>query len=161
MKGETRVPLTECASFGAENTSPAAARAFVRRTLRAWGLTCLAENAELIVSELVTNAVKAACCTDQSRTDAVGVELRADERALRIAVHDTNTNRPVPQAVDGNAEGGRGLLIVELCSTRWDVVLNPAHGKTVWAELDLCAGDVNGGWATAGTKPTPPTGVRG
>ncbi|MBM9509035.1 ATP-binding protein [Actinacidiphila acididurans] len=136
--------MTECAGFGAANTSPAAARAFVRRTLRAWGLTGLAENAELIVSELVTNAVKAAYRADQGRADphAVNVELHADEKALRIAVHDTNTNRPVPQVVDEDAEGGRGLLIVEVCSARWDVVLNPAHGKTVWAELDLCAAEM-------------------
>ncbi|MFI0942386.1 ATP-binding protein [Streptomyces sp. NPDC021020] len=121
-------------------TAPGLARSFVRRTLRAWVLGDLAADAEIIASELVTNAVKATEEVTSPLADrqdaAIVVQLQVRDDALRISVKDTSREQPVLQAVGDDAEGGRGLFLVEALSMRWDSV--PAYeGKVTWADLAL------------------------
>jgi len=140
---QTALPQVTRASFAAVTTTPSAARSFVRVTLRAWGQQQLIESASLIASELVTNAVKATRSSAQPEEDLhdlapVSVELQIDEDAFRIAVRDSSTEQPALQTVGDDAENGRGLILVEALSSRWDVFF-VASGKVTWAELGITA----------------------
>ena len=107
----------------------AQARAFLRTALTAWNAGELLDGAELVLSELVTNALV--------HTDSASeVTLRYDrgERRLTINVHDRSTRHPRERHADEDALGGRGLGIVEAVSDDWGVSV-AGDGKTVWAEL--------------------------
>jgi anti-sigma regulatory factor (Ser/Thr protein kinase) len=149
---QTRLPLVVRSDFAAVATAASAARSFVRHSLRDWGQSQLTEDAEVIASELVTNAVKATHTPAGDHTDLcdlplVGVELQMDEGAFRIAVRDSSHEQPRRQTrrtVGDDAENGRGLFLVDALSTRWDVFF-VAGGKVTWAELAL---DIQRNWVT-------------
>ncbi|MBV9368838.1 MAG: ATP-binding protein, partial [Frankiales bacterium] len=113
----------------ADLTSPARGRAFVASSLEAWGLVGALDTAMLLTSELVTNGVRHA---------GTGMRLtvtRTGERGIRIAVTDHAPTVGVRIGrSDDNAEGGRGLFLVEHMSSGWGSVADDA-GKTVWFEL--------------------------
>jgi anti-sigma regulatory factor (Ser/Thr protein kinase) len=89
---------------------------------------------EIIVSELVTNAINAGC----TKTE---VQLTAHEDVVRIDVHDDGFGTPVQQHPSIADEHGRGLLIVAALARDWGVV--PCqHGKIVWAEIGLASAGV-------------------
>ncbi|MFJ4500293.1 SpoIIE family protein phosphatase [Streptomyces sp. NPDC088864] len=105
------------------------ARRLVRGQLLDWDLPDAVEAAELMVSELVTNAFK------HSRTHHIGLRLvRTD--ALLCEVSD---DEPAPASLLGvteNDEGGRGLVLVSSLAREWGTSAT-ARGKTVWFELAL------------------------
>ncbi|WP_432494822.1 SpoIIE family protein phosphatase [Kineococcus auxinigenes] len=107
----------------------AQARTFLRTALNAWGAADLLDEAELVLSELVTNALVHTDC-------ATGVLLRYDRGAQRltISVQDRSTRHPRERHADADALGGRGLGIVEAVADDWGVWVE-GDGKTVWAEL--------------------------
>ncbi|WP_432534770.1 SpoIIE family protein phosphatase [Kineococcus arenarius] len=107
----------------------AQARTFLRTALNAWSATDLLDEAELVLSELVTNALVHTDC-------ATGVLLRYDRGAQRltISVQDRSTRHPRERHADADALGGRGLGIVEAVADDWGVTVE-GDGKTVWAEL--------------------------
>ncbi len=110
------------------------ARRFTARTMRSWGAVEEMDVALLIVSELVTNAI--AHTHGQVRLD-----LTLAQDRLRIAVNDSSPRSPArPGALDLDATGGRGLLIVEALSVAWGSVPF-AGGKQVWAEVALPPGE--------------------
>ncbi|MET9956022.1 ATP-binding protein [Streptomyces sp. NPDC006339] len=120
------------ANHVARDTAPASARHGVACTLRAWGLEHLADTAELLVSELVTNAVT----HTGSRTIGVAV-TRPVETTVRIMVLDTDrTEMPPPAAPGADEESGRGLVLVGALSDRWGVE-RVTTGKRVWCELNV------------------------
>jgi anti-sigma regulatory factor (Ser/Thr protein kinase) len=140
LNARPRVARVEVAAMP---TAPGLARSFVRHALGVWGLGGLADSAELVASELVTNAVKATgkpvpqgSYVDVWDLAVIAVELRVNGRGLRVAVEDSSREQPVPQTVDADAEGGRGLFLVATLSTRWGV-LPLQGGKVTWAELAL------------------------
>ncbi|HEY5834371.1 ATP-binding protein [Streptomyces sp.] len=149
MRSEPTItqPRIARTAFGAVTTTPAAARSFVRHTMRTWGYDEDIDTAELIVSELVTNAVKAATkqdnphSTDLRDMPMVGIELQSYEQAIRIAVQDSNHEQPTPRVATDDAENGRGLLLVQALCRRWDVDLQEGGGKVVWVELALAKRD--------------------
>jgi anti-sigma regulatory factor (Ser/Thr protein kinase) len=102
-----------------------------------WGLPAQADNVELIVSELVTNSVRAAERSRRSLTVAV-VRLRlfCDLDSLLIRVWDDSRQMPVRQEAGPDEESGRGLMLVEHLSREWGSYPE-ADGKVVWA-LVLC-----------------------
>ncbi|MGW1066656.1 SpoIIE family protein phosphatase [Streptomyces aureus] len=108
------------------------ARAVVREQLRAWGLTAVADNAELMVGELVTNAVRHA---HGSRMELRLV--RGD--TLLCEVDDEDPTLPVLLSAGPGAEFGRGLRLVSALSREWGASRTGA-GKTVWFELTLPRG---------------------
>ena len=111
------------------------ARAHVRTALSDAGLGALADDASLVVSELVSNAVLHA-------RSAVGVRvLRLDDQRARLEVEDSSTVVPTFGLMDTRATSGRGLLLVDAVSTGWGVDVDPGRGKTVWVELSTAAGD--------------------
>ncbi len=108
----------------------ARARELTRRQLAAWGLERLTDTAELLVSELVTNAIKAASYDVQLRLMRVG--------KLLVEVSDDNHNLPQLQRADADDVQGRGLALVTHLSRRWGTS-RKAVGKVVWFELPLPA----------------------
>ncbi|MEU1934405.1 ATP-binding protein [Streptomyces coeruleorubidus] len=108
------------------------ARLLTERQLDEWGEPY--EAAAQVVAELASNAVLHGRV--RGRDFRLRLTLRPD-RTLRIEVTDARGDRVprVPAPVEQDAEGGRGLRIVEAYANRWGVVEGPAHGKTVWAEL--------------------------
>ncbi|MDH6112932.1 anti-sigma regulatory factor (Ser/Thr protein kinase) [Kitasatospora sp. MAP12-15] len=108
-----------------------AARRLVRDKLAEWRLEHLADDAQLIVSELAANAAKTGC----HRRMYVTIR-RPAPLTVRIAVRDGSRTLPVlMQAGDCDAECGRGLGLVDrLTHGRWGVVPETL-GKTTWADL--------------------------
>ena len=106
------------------------ARDYLRDTLAAWNLTAAADTAELVVSELVTNALL-------HTGSGPALTLRHDtaDAVLSVGVEDSSTHHPQPRDAADEATGGRGLQIVQLVARRWWVTPN-GEGKTVWADLD-------------------------
>jgi PAS domain S-box-containing protein len=125
------------ASFEPVGRSVASARSFVRDTLQGWGFADIVDDAVVLTSELVTNAVV------HAGTSADVLCLRSDE-GVRIEVADRYPEREIPlQATAINMgspdrEGGRGLQLCAALAGRWGVEYTPTH-KTVWFQLDLPA----------------------
>jgi Histidine kinase-like ATPase domain len=121
-------------------TASAKAREFTRQVLRSWGLMALAEDATIVVSELVTNALRHG---SRSTGDAAldGVELVLCRRAdlLVCAVADAATEPPLLMDPDPAAETGRGLRVVEALSASWGWTRLTAQCKAVWAMLRVPA----------------------
>ncbi len=111
--------------------SPGAARRFTRSTLSAWDLDAHGDVAELLVSELVTNAI------NHGRTTCL-LELTATPTVLRAAVADDGDGAPQLRYAGPEDESGRGLAIVEALASRWGVEPT-SSGKVVWFELNLDA----------------------
>ncbi|GGO86096.1 ATP-binding SpoIIE family protein phosphatase [Wenjunlia tyrosinilytica] len=105
------------------------ARALTRKQLADWGLGALSDLTELLVSELVTNAVRAATTAP--------VELRLMRVGkLMVEVSDDDHNLPLLRRAESDDEDGRGLALVSNLSRRWGTS-RQAVGKVVWFELAL------------------------
>jgi PAS domain S-box-containing protein len=114
------------------SASPGVARRFVVDVLVGWGLGQFQETVRLLVSELVTNAVR------HTATELM-VRLMVDGGCLRCEVVDGSPVVPTPSlTVQPDATSGRGLMLVDLLSERWGVDDHPT-GKVVWFELGLGA----------------------
>ena len=105
-----------------------------RAVLIAWQLGHMDEAATLLVSELVTNAVRHA-----RGTDVVTVDLHAERTWLRIEVLDTDRHWPQPRIPDSFDESGFGFVLVDALAGNWGVRETEA-GKAVWADLDTRQG---------------------
>ena len=122
----------------AEPTSPALARSQVTCACADLSAEVVA-TVELIVSELVTNAViHPRPSAHPSRRPQVGLECHRTERRVRVAVSDHDGRPPRLSRPDGLVESGWGLnLAVRLAHDCGVYVLPDGRGKTVWFELDL------------------------
>jgi anti-sigma regulatory factor (Ser/Thr protein kinase) len=112
------------------------ARRLVRQVLSDWGRTDVTDTVELVVSEIVTNAVRAAGGLSADRPAAVAIQLWliADEADVIVYVFDPSQAQPQLRQVDAEAESGRGLLLVEMLTTEWGSFRPDAQpGKVVWA----------------------------
>jgi anti-sigma regulatory factor (Ser/Thr protein kinase) len=129
-----RWPLRSFLELGALPGAVPCARLHTRHLLWEWQLTGLADSAELVVSEIMTNAIEV------SRADARAAPVRlwllADRTRLLILVWDASPLPPVPVSTSDDTENGRGLLLVETLSTRWNFFAHQ-QGKVVWALLDM------------------------
>ncbi|MFE0192650.1 SpoIIE family protein phosphatase [Streptomyces sp. NPDC059008] len=123
------------ATFDPVGRSVATARAFVRDTLQGWGCADIVDDAVVLTSELVTNAVV------HAGTAADVLCLRTDG-GVRISVADRYPEREIPLQNAGQVivhpdrEGGRGLLLCGALASRWGVEYTAAQ-KHVWFQLDL------------------------
>jgi anti-sigma regulatory factor (Ser/Thr protein kinase) len=128
-------PLQDFLELGALVSAVPCARLHVRQVLWEWGLASHGESAELLVSELVTNAVMAAQALAQA--SSVRLWLLSDRAQVLILVWDASPQPPVRTDASGTAENGRGLMLVEAISERWDwyAMQAPDGGKVVWALL--------------------------
>ncbi|MFF8839830.1 SpoIIE family protein phosphatase [Streptomyces sp. NPDC015130] len=122
------------ASFEPVGRSVAAARAFVRDTLQGWGHSELVDDAVVLTSELVTNAVI------HAGTSAEVLCLRSED-SIRVEVADQYPEREIPvqsgrTLANPDRENGRGLLLCAALAHRWGVDYSPTR-KHVWFHLDL------------------------
>ncbi|WP_280862749.1 MULTISPECIES: ATP-binding protein [unclassified Streptomyces] len=124
----------DCAAwtFPADPGAVRAARTAVRNRLAAWNLDGLADIAALLVSELVTNALRHA-------TGPIGVRLvrpEAVDGVLLVEVSDPLPDPPRERIAALDDESGRGLQLVAHAARRWGT--RPGvTGKTVWFELSV------------------------
>lgn len=121
------------------------ARLHATSILHRWSLGVLADTAELLVSEIVTNAVRASTPVVRQRPEAgqgpgarlLRFWLTSDQRSVLIRVWDGNHHGPVRKDVGPHAEAGRGLLLIETLSAQWGwYTPDGQRGKIVWA---VCA----------------------
>jgi PAS domain S-box-containing protein len=116
-------------SLPAEPASAAAARRFVSKTLAEWGHPEQLDTACLLVSEIVTNAVRHARAPLELRLHLTTAEIITE-------ITDDSTHLPQRHLAEPDDEGGRGLMLVDMLATRWGT--RPADtGKTVWFTLAL------------------------
>lgn len=139
--------ITAEAPAGTVRMWPRTARSVgqARRSLTAqldvWGLDQLADTAELVVSELLTNAVRHA---HGSGEWLVGTRYGCVDGGVRIEVHDADGAWPVLREPWVDAECGRGLALADaLTRGRWGVQERGGVGKLVWAVVTV-AGDGDG-----------------
>ncbi len=150
-------PAATCA-LSPRPESVKAGRDFAGATLRDWGMASLTGVAELVVSELVTNALRhgissagteSAGSTGSARStgsagstgsaasagQSVRLRLLAQAPFVMCMVTDPGSGIPVLRHSDTAAETGRGLRVIEACSVRWGWHLLDGGGKVVWALL--------------------------
>ncbi|MBV6698184.1 SpoIIE family protein phosphatase [Kitasatospora aureofaciens] len=106
-------------------------RRFTRKTLTAWGLETLADWAELLTSELITNALVHAGSPTQLRLFC--------SRLLTVEVADRESEAPRIRRARAEDEGGRGMHLVNELAHRWGS-RRTKDGKVVWFELELPPG---------------------
>lgn len=140
----TRWPLlSTLPPLAALPTAPATARAHVNAALTGWQMDALADVAELVASELVTNALRASTMPAggpgyaDGRMALIWVCLMSDRSRLLIEVHDQAGGAPMMIAGDPDAETGRGLHLVHaMTGGDWGWNRKTARpGKCVWAVL--------------------------
>lgn len=118
------------------------ARLHAKLILWEWGMQAIADAVELVVSELVTNALMAS--NDQATARFAGragsgvppvrLWLACDRRKVLIEVWDASTYLPVCQDLEPETESGRGLQLVEAMSADWGSYASAGcSGKVVWA----------------------------
>ncbi|MFJ5531857.1 SpoIIE family protein phosphatase [Streptomyces sp. NPDC093261] len=115
-------------TFPSDPAIVATARTLVDRQLASWGLGSLSFTTELVISELVTNAIRYARGTIQVRL------IR--DRTLICEVTDGSSAAPHLRHSRATDEGGRGLLLVAQLAHRWGT-RRTDRGKTIWAEQTL------------------------
>ncbi|HXZ72371.1 MAG TPA: ATP-binding protein [Streptosporangiaceae bacterium] len=126
-------PLRTFLELGALPTAVPCARYHVRQVLWEWHLAAQADRAELLVSELVTNAITASRAT--SPDSPVRLWLLSDSARILILVQDDSPHPPVRAELETSTERGRGLLLVEAISGEWDWYIpeRSGAGKVTWA----------------------------
>jgi serine/threonine-protein kinase RsbW len=112
----------------------------LRKNLVDWGLARVENTAALVLSELLTNAVRHACASPGREIETRFVVL--GDR-LRIEVHDAADERPIARASGISKGGGRGIFLVAALADAWDVAPRDGVGKVVWAEVN--SPDLEGG----------------
>jgi anti-sigma regulatory factor (Ser/Thr protein kinase) len=110
------------------------ARGYTRTLLKRWLVDGEPQDAaELVVSELTTNALRYGCPPE----GWVVLTIRRLADRLRIEVADTSAAEPIIRAADDEMEGGRGLALVEAMTLRWGYYHRDGNAKVVWAEVEL------------------------
>lgn len=141
-------PLGTFMELGALPGAVPCFRLHARQMLWEWGLDAFTRPAELVVSELTTNAVHASRGLSGSHYGGrwapglppVRMWLVSDGERLVIHVWDASHLVPTPQDTDLDAENGRGLLLVaSMCADWGSYIPEGSSGKIVWALVD--AGD--------------------
>lgn len=108
--------------------APGRARRRVRRVVTAAGHAYLADPAEVLTSELVTNAV--------AHTESDSVEVSVETNGVvRVTVSDESHDAAVPRQASPEETSGRGLAMVAALAARWGIEFHREGGKSVWFEL--------------------------
>lgn len=128
------IHLEEEFELPAQSTAPREARRKVTEVLSAWQLHQVLDTATLLVSELVTNAVRHARSTVRITITVEGERLRAGIWDHNLAPLPTPGSPGATDAIEQLAEGGRGLFLVQELADNWGTDTT-ADGKCVWFEL--------------------------
>jgi len=124
-------------------SAPFWARRQAKAALNAWRMAPeVIETTQLVVSELVTNAVKTVnpqvaglADTGIGAIEIVGLTLRFLPGRIVVEVFDNDLKPPVLADADADSEDGRGLLLVQALTKEWGYFFPPAGGKTVYAVI--------------------------
>jgi anti-sigma regulatory factor (Ser/Thr protein kinase) len=126
-------PYQSHLELGAISSAVPSARLHARLVLREWGLSPgKAQSAELVVSELVTNALEHGLAGIPA---TVGIWLSSDGRRVAIHVWDASPLPPVLKDSSAEAASGRGLMIVAALTADWGCSAADT-GKVVWAVIE-------------------------
>lgn len=115
-------------SWDADASNIGAARHFVDLELSSHGLEAVVPDARLVVSELVTNAVRHA-------GSRFSVTVDVTDGVVLLRVTDPSSTLPFPVHATPLMDSGRGLIIVAELAEDWGVTLEPQGGKSVWAHI--------------------------
>lgn len=131
----TQWPLHSFLELGALPDAVPCARLHARQLLWEWGLAALTDTTEMVVSELVTNAIQASRATGLAAP--VRLWLLSDKTQVLVLVWDPNPHSPVRADISDETENGRGLVLVEAISQQWAWYFPPDEegGKYVWAQI--------------------------
>ncbi|GAA4514084.1 hypothetical protein GCM10023191_082120 [Actinoallomurus oryzae] len=118
------------------------ARAYARWVMGRWQLSAIADTVELLVSELVTNAVKATGVLDGpaderllvGKVRPVYLSLSELAQTLLIEVWDASSTPPLRRVASDGDETGRGLMLVQMLSKEWGCEVLETGGKVVWCK---------------------------
>lgn len=118
------------------------ARAYARWVLSTWQLSSMVDTVELLVSELVTNAVKATGVVDEPVDEGrlagtlspVYLSLSALADTLLVEVWDASSTPPLRRVASETDETGRGLILVQALSKEWGCEVLQTGGKIVWCK---------------------------
>lgn len=128
-------PLQTRLELAAHPTVPGVVRGHVRAVAGEWGLAGLADTAELLASELATNAVRASqrlkVRADLAIVPVVRLWLTSDGISIVIHIWDASDEMPVRQDTAADEEGGRGLMLVDALAKDWGAY-RKTDGKVVW-----------------------------
>ena len=128
-------PLTDRLDLGCLPSAVPCARLHTRAILAEWSLAHLNDTAELVISEIVTNALQATWAA--SLTSPLTIYLHANDAFLCVGAWDALPQSPTQHPHDLAADHGRGLHIVAALSHRWGIY-HPAHGgKIVYALIPV------------------------
>src|SRR5262249_1696628 len=139
------LPLQTSLVLGALPTAVACARLHARNVMHEWNLPSVADGVELVVSELVTNAIRASTypdgrpkCDAQTGLPRLGLRLSSDREHVLIEVWAQDPRMPLAAVAGPDDESGRGLMLVEALCERWGCDNSPGwDGKVVWAEVQV------------------------
>lgn len=120
------------------------ARRFTRDQLKEWGLDSIADNAILMISELVTNAIL-------HGGDGAVLTLLANDLKVRAEIRDSSPSLPVVRKYSETATTGRGMVIVDALASDWGTYAVDG-GKVVWFELTTGVVIVDGASNHQGTR---------
>jgi anti-sigma regulatory factor (Ser/Thr protein kinase) len=133
MTAGTAAHLSSTLELAPLDTAASCARLHAVAVLKEWGLRALADDAALIVSELVTNAADASIVMRER--PPIALRLHTDGTTLVIEAWDQSPLDPKPYDADDDDEFGRGLAVVAALSTRRGCERTDYRRKRVWAEL--------------------------
>lgn len=141
----TCFPRVAIRSLGAQPRPVKAARDFAAATLRRWGAAERAEDVTIVVSELVTNALRYGLpeSRDVQAAGRVRFALIQPGPCVVCAVADPSRAAPVVQETDVLAESGRGLHVVGVLADAWGYTTPRDAGKAVWAMFSAGRGPVS------------------
>lgn len=126
-------PLVSKLELKALPSAVACGRLHAKHLLWEWQLEHMIDRAEMLVSELLTNAVRASRSGDGP--GVVALRLLANRQRVLIQVWDQNPHDPQPMRVAPDAEHGRGFMVVDALANRWGFQRVSANLKVVWCEL--------------------------
>jgi anti-sigma regulatory factor (Ser/Thr protein kinase) len=135
---EVRYPLQSELTLGAYRSAVPCARAHATAIMHEWGLGFLAEKVELVVSEIVTNALQASggLLEQGFKPPFIQLWLSADQGRVVVKVWDASNELPEQQQPGPEADHGRGLMLVQAMTEEYGTYrLEGGNGKIVWAVL--------------------------
>jgi anti-sigma regulatory factor (Ser/Thr protein kinase) len=135
-------PRSNCMVLAGMPSAVARARAYARWVLDTWQLSALTDTVELLVSELVTNAVTHTGVVDESvpaellagKLSPVYISLSALPDTLLVEVWDVSSTPPLRRVASETDETGRGLSLVQTLSKEWGCEVLETGGKIVWCK---------------------------
>jgi anti-sigma regulatory factor (Ser/Thr protein kinase) len=127
--------------LAAQPTAPGVVRGHVRAVASEFGLADLADTAELLASEIVTNAVqasqRASTRGDLAIVPVIQLWVTSDGVSMVIHVWDGSDEMPAVKDVARDEENGRGLMLVAALGKDWGCYRKAAGGKVVWVVITL------------------------